>query len=201
VSLISFITGTQSEVLFAGPVSNYAAAAASSASAQNLMVGATGDYVQPYLPAFFWQMGRQNQCIHATFWGIMTGQSSATTATLTAQLCTASNTATAGTGGGTLVASTVITMTSISNQPWQFDVYTLARGVGYGTTSTSTNLVSFGNILINAATAPISGVSGPTSLLTIDASATWWYNLTVTFSTSSTTNSCTLEQIFLRGLN
>jgi hypothetical protein len=198
---VSFYTGTQMEVLFAGPPSNYPAAAAASAAAQNLMVGASADFVQPYFPAFFWQMGRQNQLAHATFFGIMTGQASATTATITAQLCTAANTSTAGTGGGSLVASPAITVTSISNQPWQFDVYTLARGAGYGTTATSTNLFSFGDLTINGAAAPITGIAGPTSLTTIDASATWWYDLTVTFSTSSATNSCTLEMVILRGMN
>lgn len=198
---MSFYTGTQFELLFSGPPSNYPAAAAAVSTIQNTMTGASADFVQPYFPAFFWQMGRQNQAVHASFFGIVTGQASATTMTLTAQLCTASNTTTTGTGGGTLVASSAITITSISNQPWQFDVFTLSRGAGYGTSATSTNLLSFGNVTVNGATAPITGISGPTSLTTIDASATWWYNLAVTFSTASATNSCTLEMVMLRGMN
>lgn len=199
---MSFYTGTQMELLFSGPPANYPAAAAAVSTIQNTMTGASADFVQPYLPAFFWQMGRQNQAIHATFFGIVTGQASATNMTLTAQLCTASNTTTTGTGGGTLVASTATVVTSLSNQPWQFDVFTLSRGAGYGTSATSTNLLSFGDLQVSGLAAFLpSPITGPTSLTTIDASATWWYNLAVTFSTASATNSCTLEMVILRGMN
>jgi hypothetical protein len=127
---MSFFTGTQSEVLFAGPEADYAAVASAVTTAQFLMTGASGDFQQPYIPAGFFQMGRRNQYIQGKLCGKLTAQATTTTAIVTIGLATAPNTATPGTGGGTLCASSAVVVTSASNAGWEFDFNILARNVG-----------------------------------------------------------------------
>lgn len=194
---MSFISGSQAELVWAGPSASYGAVNAVSSSAQFLMTGATGAFEQPLIPANFFQMGRRNQAARICLGGVLTGQGSATTAILTVGLATAPNTATPGTGGGTLCASAAATVTSLSAVGWRMDVDILTRNVGYGTTSVSTSLLSDGIFQV----AGVQTTAPPTLLSTIDATAQWWIYATVTFSTSSSTNSCQLTRAFVYGLN
>jgi hypothetical protein len=195
---MSFTTGTQTETLFAGPPANFAAAAASSSAAQNLMAGATGDYWQPYFQGGFFQLGRQNQLVTGKLIGIVTGQSSATTMIITVGIVPGQANFNTLTGNVTLVASPAITITSLSGVGWEFDFTTLCRGAGYGTSATSTNLVSSGVISVGS---NLQGVAVPNSATTMDATNWNWITASVTFSTSSATNSCTLEQVVINGNN
>jgi hypothetical protein len=200
---MSFLTGTQAEVMFANGFT-YPAANASSAAAQSLITGASGKFQQPFFPGGFFQQGRTGQVAKAEFTVTLTGQSSATTATFTAGLNTAANTI----GGSTLVAANAVTVTNFSSSIWHGELLISCFGAGYGTSSVSTNLSSTLDIRFNnsATTQPSStggGVTlgGPTALQTIDFSVNQWLYLTVTFSTSSATNSATLGQLVLYGLN
>lgn len=202
---MSFYSGTQAEVLpgGSGPPSNYAAAAASSAAAQNLMTGASGDYVQPYIPAFFFQMGRTGQLVTGRLNGILSGQSSATTAIITLAYNSSSNSIS---GATTLVATPAITVTSFATVGWQWDFTILCRGVGYGTSATSTSLLSSATMAISspynsATTTSWVAVAPPNSVTALDCSVNNWLVADVTFSTSSTTNSCTLESYYVCGMN
>lgn len=200
--LISFYSGTQSELLFANGFA-YPAANASSSSAQFLMTGASGKYQQPYFQGGFFQQGRTGQVAKAEFVITLAGQGSATTATFTAGLATAANTA-----GSVLVAANAITCTSMSGGIVHGEVVISNWGSGYGTSSVATNLQStidlrFNNGATTQPAASLAGVAlgGPTQLATVDFSVNQWFSLTVTFSTSSSSNSATLEQILLYGLN
>lgn len=194
---MSFVSGSQTELIWSGPSASYAAQAAVSSSAQFLMPGVTGAFEQPFIPANFWLMGRRNQRVRIELAGVLTGQASATTAILTIGLATAANTATPGTGGGALVATAAATVTSFSGVGWRVDADLLSRNIGYGTTSVSTSLLTDATGGIGSAQ-----LAGPPTLLsTIDASAQWWVYATVTFSTSSATNSCQLTRADVWGLN
>ena len=199
---MSFYTGTNAEVLFANGFT-YPAANAASAAAQSLVAGASGKFQQPFFPGGFFQQGRTGQVARAEFTLNVTGQASATTATITAGLNTAANTI----GGSTLVAANAVTVTSLTNMIWHGELLISCFGAGYGTSSVSTNLSSTLDIRFNAAAttqpAASSGVTlgGPTAQQAVDFSVNQWLYLTVTFSTSSGTNSATLQQIVLYGLN
>lgn len=200
---MSFFTGTQAEVIFANGFA-YPAANAVSAAAQSLVAGASGKFQQPFFPGGFFQQGRTGQVAKAEFTLNLTGQGSATTATITAGLNTAPNTIA---GGATLVAANAVTVTSLSNMTWHGEVLISCFGAGYGVSSVSTSLSSAIDIRFNvpATTQPAASsgqtLGGPTALSTIDFSVNQWLYLTVTFNTSSATNSATLGQIVLLGLN
>jgi hypothetical protein len=196
---MSFVSGTQTELLWTGPSVSYAAQAASSAAAQFLMPGVSGAYEQPFIPANFWTMGRRNQRARIELAGLLTGQASATTAIFTVGLATGStpNTATPGTGGGALVATQALTVTSFAAVGWRVTADILSRNIGYGTSSVSTSLITDAVVSIGN----VNGTGPATLLSTIDASAQWWIYATVTFSTASTTNSCQLTRADVWGLN
>lgn len=194
---MSFYTGTQTEVLFSGPPSNYPASGSSSTSAVNAMVGATGDYSQPLLPGGFFQQGRQNQLVTVEFAGALTAQASATTATFVLGLDTAANTI----GGSTLLTYPALTVTSYSAGTIYGSAIIQCRGTGYGTSSVSTSLISSGFVFGSGNSLNICGAAGPTTLQTIDFSVNQWLYLTVQMSTNSGTNAFTLEQVVVRGEN
>ena len=204
---MSFVSGSQTELVWSGPSVSYAAQAAASASAQFLLPGATGAFEQPFIPANFWQMGRRNQRLRIEMAGVLNSTGgTATTAIFTLGLATGStpNTATPGTGGGALVASSPMTVTSfVANSGWRMTADVLARNVGYGTTSVSTSLITDAVVqCCQPATAGgVTGTGPPTLLSTIDCSAEWWIYATVTFSTSVVTNSCQVTRVDVWGLN
>jgi hypothetical protein len=199
---LSFFTGTQSEVLFANGFA-YPIANAASGAAQLLITGASGKYQQPYFQGGFFQQGRTGQVAKAEFTISLAGQGSATTAIFTAGLATAANSS-----GSTLVAANAITCTSFASGIVHGEVLISCFGAGYGTSSVSTNLQSTMDLRFNnGATAQPSStgggvaLGGPTALQTIDFSVNQWFYLTVTFSTSNASNTATLQQLVLYGLN
>lgn len=199
---MSFYTGTQSEVLFANSAA-YPIANAASAAAQSLVTGATGDFQQPVFPGLFFQQGRNGQVAKVEFSLTLAGQGSATTAIFTAGLATTPN----NISGSTLVAANAFTCTSFAAGIVHGEVLISCFGAGYGTSSVATNLSSTMDVRVNngSTTQPAasSGITlgGPTALQTIDASVNQWLYLTVTFSTSSTSNQATLKQLVVYGLN
>lgn len=194
---MSFYSGTQSEILFANGAA-YPAANASSAAAQSLIAGASGKFTQPLFPGGFFQFGRNGQVVSVDFAAALTGQASATTALFTLGLSTTSN----NIAGSTLVSTGTFTVTNFASATIMGRAVISCFGAGYGTSSVSTNLVSSLNVAYQTGnTAGASALGGPTSLTTIDASLNQWLYLTVTFSTSSATNSVTLSQLLVSGLN
>jgi hypothetical protein len=197
---MSWYDGVPLSMLAAGPPANFAAADASSSAAQSLITGATGDYYQPAVPFGFWQMGQSAQLLRLWLSGVVTGQSSATTMLITVGAASTTNTITGGTAT-TLASTPALTVTSLSGAGWETDVWILNRGTGYGTSTVSTSLLTGGTYTVGAAsgTSGASTVIVPNSVTTIDASVPQWLYATVTFSTSSSTNSCTLEMFSVFG--
>ena len=194
---MSFYTGSQTEVLFSGPPSNYPAAGASSTSVVSLVGGASGDYQQPVLPGGFWQQGRQNQLVSVEFCILLSAQASATTFTLVAGLDTAANTI----GGSTLLTFPSALVTSYSGGNLYGCMTIQNRGSGYGTSSVATSLQSQGYYISQGNSTNVMGAAGPAALQTTDFSVNQWLYLTGQFSTSSGTNTATLATLIVRGEN
>ena len=194
---MSWFDGVPAALLYGGPPQDYPAAAAASAAAQSLQTGASGGFSQAYVPVGFWPLDKQGRVVLGTLAGKLTGQATATTAIITLGLATAPNSIT----GTTLVASPAITVTSFSNAGWEFDFKIVMRGSGYGTTTVSTSLSSTATMSINnGTTAGITTQAPPNLVTTIDASVNEWIYATVTFSTASATNSCTMQQVIVWGM-
>jgi hypothetical protein len=197
---MSYTTDTNCEILFAGPPSAYAAAGVSSSAAAIAFPGATGNYQQPLFAGGFWKQGRVNQTASLDIYATMSGQGSATTATLVLQLNTSPNSISSP---STLLSIPAITITSDSSAPLWIHADILNRGSGYGTSSVATNLVTSGMYMYNVAGATnhVFGVVAPTSLQTTDFSVNQWLMLQVTMSTSNASNNITVNTVILRGEN
>lgn len=225
---MSFFTGTQMEVLFAGPATYQAAgagtagwvqAAASATTQQNLVTGASGasgavDTVQPQLPAGFLQQGRANQLVHVTATGIVSWVATAST---TATWAFGVSTAPQGTATGVpaATATALITSqaypnqsTSQANIPWRFDIDLLFRQVGFGTTAVSTAVLATG---VGGYTPAVVGAVGavapwgplpPVVTTTMDASINYYLWGAITFGTNaSASNTCTMLDMIVYGCN
>jgi hypothetical protein len=194
---MSFYTGTQSEVIFANGFA-YPTANAASSSAQSLITQASTKNQQPLLPGGFFQQGRANQLVAVDFSVILSGQASATTALFTVGLATSAN----NVGGTTLVSSSTFTCTSFASGTAMGRALISCFGAGYIGTGTETNLWS--SMMVNAAgnSTNVTAAGGPTNVTSgIDFSVNQWLYLTVTFSTSSASNTAILQQLAVSGLN
>jgi hypothetical protein len=195
---MSLIKPYNSEVIFSGPPANYTAAAAASVTAQSLVTGATGNFQQPMFPGGFWLEGRTDQLVSFEFSCVMSGQASATTATVIAGLAAGAQ---AGSGGSALLTYPAVTVTSYTSGTVYGSGIIQCRGAGYGVSSVSTNLLSSGVLFGSGNSLAVSAAAGPTALQTVDRTSNQWFYLTVTFSTSSVTNSCQLQSLVVRGEN
>lgn len=190
---MSWIDGVPATLLYAGPPANYSAADAALATAQSLITPVSGNYSQPSVPYGFWQIGKSGQLLKGRLAGIVTAEASATTMIITVGLNAAANTVSAT----SILATPALTVTSFASAGWSLDFEVLCRGTGYGTASVSTSLLTEGAYQAGA----VGVQTPPASVTTIDASVNQWMWATVTFSTSSATNSCTLEKFTLFGMS
>jgi hypothetical protein len=202
---VSWYDGVPAVLLYAGPPQNYPAAAAAATTAQSLITGASGGYSQARIPATFAQVGKQGFWVGGKYKGIVTASTAATTMTINIGLASTSNTIT-GTGTATIISTSqaVVINSTTAGLGWGIDFDILYRGTGYGTTSVSSSILTTSTLRVNTSTATATAVatiaeSVPLAVTTIDSSVDQWVYATVTFSTSSTTNSCTLEQTILLG--
>lgn len=195
---MTFYSGTQTEVIFANGFA-YPAANASASTAQNLLAGVTGKFQQPLFPGGFFQQGRTGQVASVDFSCIL-ATTATPTVTFTAGLDTSAGTLSSGT---TLVACNAFATSAWSGGTVHGHIDISNFGSGYGTSSVSTNLWSTISLIANngSTTGGVVAAGGPTQLATIDFSVNQWLYLTVTFNASSTSNSCTLQQIIVFGLN
>jgi hypothetical protein len=221
---LSFITGTQTETLFAGPATYQAAGAATAGwvqvaaaatTLQNLVVQASGasgavGFVQPYLDAGFFQQGRANQLVKVTANGIISWVATAsTTATFEFGVTDTTQGTTTGAVAGTKVA--LITSqaypnntTAQTNIAWRFDLDILCRQVGIGTSAVSTALLVTGAGGFTAATNANSiwGPLAPQVVTTVNSAIRNYLYAAVTFGTNaSASNTCTMLDMLVLGCN
>lgn len=188
--------GVPGALLNGGPPANYAAAAAASTAAQSICVGASGNFYLPEVPVGFWPIGQGNgNVMGVLLGGIVTASTTSTTATITVGV----NSSVATAGGASAPTTTVLytspalTMTSTTaNLGWYVSLSCVCRGAGYGTTATSTSIETEGFFLWSSASQCGNATAQP--ITNIDASVPQYLWATVTFSTSSATNSMTCRQ-------
>jgi hypothetical protein len=217
-----------SEVIFAGPLTYQAAGAAtvgwaqvaaSSTAAQCLVTGATGasggtDFTQPLLNpgGGLWHERLVLKILAAGV--VSTVVTAATTATFSFGVTTAPQLAlTTGPATGTpitLMTSQAYVNAGVawSNIPWRFDIDLLVRQVGYGTAAVSTAILATGiggvTPLVTPAVGavPNFGPLPPSVTTTVDTSVNNWVWGAVTFGTNaSTSNTCTMLDMIVLGLN
>jgi hypothetical protein len=198
---MSFYTGTQSEVLFAGPpAAGYSLTGASTASQFLAFLGSTGDFQQPLFPGGFWQQGRTGQLASFEIYGICS-----TGASITLALTLTLNTASGVVAGSVLTTFPTVTLATVTNIPFMLRGVILNRGSGYGTSSVATNLWTSAEYVFNQETsitaANISGAVAPTQLATTDFSVNQWLMLNGTFGSSNAGNQVTVNTVVLRGEN
>lgn len=225
---MSFTTGTQYETTFAGPATYQAAGAATAGyvqvaaavtTLQNLMVQASGasgavGFVQPVLPAWFFQQGRTNQLVKIICNGIASWVATAsTTITWSFGVTTAAQGTATGAVAGT--STTLITSQVFPNQataqtavPWRFEIDLLARQVGIGTTAVSTSVLATGVGGYSPAVVLATGAIGPWGPMppnvttTVDSSVNNFLWAAVTFGTNaSASNTCTMLDMLVFGCN
>ena len=194
---MSFITGTNTELIYASK----AAGTAKSAFTTEVQINDTaGMGVQAHLPPDFWlpnnsAVGKTIR-IHAR--GIL---SSTGTPTYTFTI----RTGTAGNTSAAIILGTaaLTTGSGVTNQIWELDAdFTLSvigaagansSGVGLGTLSSSGTA--------NKIDPVYGGAASPGTVSTLDTSITNYINFNVACSANSGSNSITLQQLLVFGLN
>lgn len=195
---MSGYTLTNEEVIFSGPESPYPAAGASSTAQNFAMVGASGDFQQPKIYGDFFKPGRRDQVMEWTLAMLVNGQASATTLTVALGLVTSPNTIA---GMATLLTFPAVTVTSFANGSVVANGNIRCTTAGYGTTATSTNLRTFGQLVGSGNNTSVQAAAGPTAVNNIDCTVTQWLAVAVTFSTSAAGNNVTLGDFILEGMN
>lgn len=195
---MSFLTGTNVELIYANTTAGTAKASFTSEAQIN---DTSGMGVQPHLPPDFWQPSPTavGKGIRIVARGIIS-----TTATPTITL-----TIRAGVAGSTsaaiLLGSAALTTSSgISNQPWELqgDVFLVSQGAA-GTNST---VRGTGMLVCPGLATAVVGVGAGASLTTptattLDCSVTNYINVNAAFSASSASNSIQLQSLQVYGLN
>ena len=216
---MSFVTGSQSETLFAGPqtdtqaagtaTTGYLQVAGTISTTQALVQGATlisggSGFVQPFFQAGMF-LNRTTHARVRAYGTVGSTGGTATTATFTVGTATAPQATTVGaaTGAITLITSPAFTVTSFAaGTPWFLDCDLLCKGGGYGTTAGSTVMLTCGSAEITPNVAgDLGAVMVPQVTTTMDASVTQWVWVAVTFSTAVATNTCQCQAIFAYGMN
>lgn len=222
---MSGYTMTQMEVLYAGPgayqaagalTTGYVQAAANATTEQTIMTAASGasgaeGFSQPYLPAGYFQQGRQNQLVKIRAYGLISWVATAsTTATLTMGFQSAGQGTATGVPAsktvGTVISSPAIpnNSTSQTNAPWMMEIDLVANKVGYGTTAVSTSLQASGFFSVQAATLANSWTAAltPQVVTTLDSTVSQFVYFSVTFGTNaSVSNTCTCIGVTMFGCN
>lgn len=194
---MSFLTGTQSEVLYCQPANCTAVTAA----AQTVLTGTPAASNPPYLlPAYFFASGQGGvgKAIHIAAGGFFSTGTAAVNMTL--QLAFDTTAATFGTA----VAKTgaFAAGTSVTNGAWFLDVFITCQQVG-----TTMNLNAVGSLDWgtgnNAATASAAGymVGAPNTSIALANATAYFPELWATWSATTGAPTITCSQFLIEGLN
>jgi len=195
---MSFITGTSAELIYASINAGTAKATFTSEAQINDTSGMGVQAVLP--PRFFLPQGRsQGQAIKIVGRGIVSSTGTPTF-TWSVRLGAAGNTTTAQVG-----ATAALTTTSgAASQPWHFelDVVCQTPGAdGANTTVRGTGFIyCFGGLAAGQNCGVFGGGASP-GTVSIDTSISNFINFNAACGTSNGSNSITLQQLFVYGLN
>lgn len=199
---MTWFDGVPAAALSIGPPADFAIAQNNGTAQTQLMVGATGNFYLPAVPAGFWQIGRQGQMLLCHLAGTMTSSSS--TGTITINVGFNSSAATAG--GTAIPASTAVFQSPALVQTattaglgWEVDLKFVTRSVGYGTSATSTSLMTFGIFSSGALQQCGNALAQPVN--TLDASVTQYMWATANWGVSSASNIIKCQYALLYGMS
>lgn len=196
---MSFLTGTNTELIYASTAAFSASASFTSEQTVNPASGASSP-VQAQLPPNFWlaNNAQPGRGIRIVARGIL---SSTGTPTYTFSIRTG---AASNTSSAIILGSAALTTGSgVSNQFWELQGDVILTSIGKaGTNSTVQGigyLLSTG--LANTLNPIYGGAASPGTVATVDTSITNYINFNITCSASSSSNTITLNQLLVYGLN
>lgn len=195
---MSFLTGTNTELIYAST----AAGTAKNTFTSEVQINDTaGMGAQAHLPADFWlpnntQPGRGIRIVAR---GILSSTATPTY-TFTIRFGAAANTSSAIVLG----SAALTTGSGVSNQMFELEgdvILTTLGAAGTNSTVRGTGMIQCGG-LASPFTYPVwGGAASPGTVATVDTSITNYINFNVTCSASSASNTITLQQLLIFGLN
>jgi hypothetical protein len=196
---MSFLTGTNQELIYAST----AVGATLSAFTSEVLINTTATMgVQAHLPPDFWlpTPGQVGRTVRIKAAGILSSTATPTY-TFTIRTGAAGSTATAIVLGSTAIT----TISGASNQYWQLEGDVVLNTIGAaGTNSTvrGTGIVQSPGFAAGTQVNPMwGGAASPGTVATVDTSITNFINLNITCSANSASNTITLHQLMVWGLN
>lgn len=194
---MSFLTGTNSELVYA---STAVGTAKNTFTSEVLINDTAGMGVQAHIPADFWLPNATSvgRAIRIVARGILSS-----TATPTYTFTIRSGTAASTTAAILLGSAALTTGSGVSNQPWEIEgdvILTTMGAAGANSTVRGTGMVQCPGLATTLA-AMWGGAASPGTVATLDTSIANYINVNVTCSASSASNTITLQQLLVYGLN
>ena len=195
---MSFLTGTNTELIYAST----AAGTAKNTFTSEVQINDTaGMGAQPHLPPDFWQPN-QNQTgrgIRIVARGILSSTGTPTY-TFTVRFGAAGNTSSAIVLG----SAALTTGSGVSNQMFELEgdvILTTMGAAGTNSTVRGIGLIQCGGLASPFCYPVYGGAASPGTVATVDTSITNYINFNVACSASSASNTITLQQLLVFGLN
>lgn len=197
--LASFLTGTNVELLYA---STAPGTAKNTFTAEVQINDTAGMGVQAHLPPDFW-LPNKAQSIGRGLRVVARGILSSTatpTYTFTLRLGTAGNT----TAAIALGSAALTTGSGVTNQMFEFEgdfILEAIGAAGANSTGRGTGLLACGGLASPFSYPLWGGAASPGTVATVDTSITNYFNFNAACSASSASNTITLQQLLVFGLN
>lgn len=195
---MSFVTGTNTELIYA---STTAGTAKASFTSEVLINDTAGMDVQAHLPADFWLPSQRSegQGIRIVGRGIFSSTGTPTY-TITVRLGAAAST----TAAIVIGSAAITTGSGVTNQIFQFEGDFVVTNIG--ATGANSSGQGVGLLWAAGAASPFiypmyGGAATPGTVTTLDTSITNYINVNATCSASSASNTITLQQLLVFGLN
>lgn len=200
---MSFLTGTNTELIYASTASGTAKASFTTEVAIN---DTAGMGVQCHLPADFWQPNKPQALgrgIRIFARGLVSS-----TATPSYTWTVRGGAAAAVTGAILSGSAALATASGITNAPWWFDSGDIILEA-IGAAGANSTIRSVGTLLTDGYSAATTtrvyalygGAATPGTVATFDTSITNYINFNITCTASSASNTITLQQLLVYGLN
>lgn len=190
---MSFITGTQTELLYAQEATSTKATFSTQA-----IISATSSNPRCILPANFWQYQGIGRSIMIEANGVF---STTVTPTLALALCfdTTPGTINAGT---TFTGPAVTTASSVTNACWSMELQCVAQTVGSaGSTVQIDGTFLIGTVAKNTNTAAAINTTMVSTTVSLNSEVSYCIELAATWSASSASNTISVTNFFVFGCN
>lgn len=194
---MSFLTGTNTELIYA---SKAAGTAKASFTSEVLINDTAGMGVQAHLPPDFWLPNNTSvgKGIRIVARGILSS-----TGTPTYTFTIRGGAAAATSGASFLQSAALTTGSGVTNQIWELQgdfILTVVGAAGANSTGVGVGTIASSGTA-NKLDPIYAGGSSPGSVATLDTSITNYINFNVTCSASSASNTITIQQLLIFGLN